>query len=143
MRRLSLLLSALVVLGCGGSDSQPLTLGPTDANVAGTYALTSSNGRPLPLVAFVTAEEEWDMASDQFIIGADGTWSETTNYIVTTLSTGATRTTASQSVGTYAIANAQINFTITQGAIQFTGSVSGTYLSVLFNGGHFIYQRST
>jgi len=140
MRRLSLLVSVLVVLGCG-SDSQPLTLGPTDSNVAGTYNLTSSNGRPLPLVAFVTADEEWDMTSDQFIIGADGTWTETTNYVVTTLATGATRTTASQSVGTYAIANAQINFIITQGAITFTGSVSGTFLSVLFNGGHFIYQK--
>ena len=140
MRRLSLLVSVLAVLGCG-SDSQSITLGPTDANVAGTYSLTSSNGRPLPVIAFVTVDEEWDMTSDQFVIGADNTWSETTNYIVTTLATGATRSTSSQSVGTYAIANAQINFTITQGSITFTGSVSGTYLSVLFNGGHFIYQR--
>jgi len=141
MRRFSLLLSALVLLACGGSDSAPLTLAPTDSNVAGTYNLTSSNGRPLPLVAFVTTDEEWDMLSDQFVINADGTWNETTNYAVTALATAATRDTSSQSVGTYAIANSQINFTITPGSVTFTGSVSGTYLSVLFNGGHFIYQK--
>jgi hypothetical protein len=141
MRRLSLLLSALVLLGCGGSDSEPLGLGPTDTNVAGSYALTSSNGRPLPVVAFVTSDEEWDMTSDTFVIAGDNTWNETTNYLVTSLSTGSTRTTSSQSVGTYSIANAQINFTITQGKQTFSGSVTGSYLSVLFNGGHFIYQK--
>jgi hypothetical protein len=140
MQRACLLLSAAVILGCS-SDSQTVTLGPTDTNIAGTYNLTASNGHSLPVIAFFTATEEWDMTSDQFVIGGDNTWSETTNYVVTAIATGATRTTSSQSTGTYAIANRQINFTITTGNVLFTGSVSGNTLSVLFNGGQFLYVR--
>src|SRR5690242_13024279 len=104
MRRASLLLSALVVLGCS-SDTDPQPLTPTDANIVGSYALTSSNGRTLPLTILVTADEAWDMTSDQFVIAADKTWIETTNYKITTLATGAQRTSATQASGTYAIAN--------------------------------------
>jgi hypothetical protein len=140
MRRLAVLFSALVAIGCGG-DTQSLTLPVTDANVAGNYLLTASNGRTLPIIAFVTADEEYDLTSDQFVIGADNTWGETTNYTVTSFSTGATRTTSSQSIGTYAIASGHINFTITDGNIAFTGSVTSNKLTVLFNGGQFVYQR--
>ena len=141
MRRLSLLLSALVVLGCG-SDSEPLTLAPTDANVVGSYTLTSSNGHAVPFPILLTADEEWDISSDQFVIAADNTWMETTNYRITTLASGAQRTSSTQASGTYAIASGQINFAmIVGGNTPFTGSVTGNTLSLLFNGGHFLYTR--
>jgi hypothetical protein len=142
MRRLSLLLSALVVLGCTSDNSDRLTLPITDTNVVGTYSLTSSNGRTLPFIVLLTSDEEWDITSDQFVIAADNTWSETTNYLITAVSTGATRTSSTQASGTYAIANGQINFTMTAGgSTPFTGSVTGNILSLLFNGGHFLYSK--
>ena len=141
MRRISLLLSALVVLGCS-NDSESLTLPTTDVNVVGTYSLTSSNGRSLPFTVLLTADEQWLITSDQFVIAGDNTWSETTNYLITTLSTGSTRTSSTQASGTYAISNGQINFTMTAGgSTPFTGSVTGNILSLLFNGGHFLYTR--
>ena len=141
MRRLSLLLSAVVAFGCS-SDSEPLTLSPTDANVVGTYSLTSSNGRSLPIPVLLTNDEEWDMTSDQFVIAADNTWVENTNYRVITLSTSATRTSSTQASGTYAVASGQINFIMTTGGnTPFTGSVTGNTLSLLFNGGRFVYSR--
>jgi hypothetical protein len=103
--------------------------------------MTAVNGHSLPVIGFFTADEEWDITSDQFVIGADATWTDTTNYLVTSLATGATRTTFSQSTGTYAIANGKINFTITMGNILFTGSVTGNTLSVLYSGGQFLYVR--
>jgi hypothetical protein len=140
MRRLSLLLSALAILGCS-SDKDQLTLPKTDADVVGSYSLTSSNGRSLPFIVLLTTDEEWDMTSDQFVILADNTWSETTNYQITT-STGAMRTSSTQAGGTYSIANGQINFTMTSGGTGgFTGSVTGNILSLLFNGGHFLYSK--
>ena len=141
MRRISLLLSALVVLGCS-SDKETLTLPTTDANVVGTYSLTSSNGRSLPFTVVLTAEEQWLITSDQFVIAGDNTWSETSNYLITTLATGATRTSSTQASGAYAISNGQINFTMTAGGTTpFTGSVTGNILSLLFNGGHFLYTK--
>ena len=85
MRRIALLLSALVVLGCSSDNSDELTLPLTDADVAGTYSLTSSNGRSLPFTVLLTADEQWIITSDQFVIASDNTWSETTNYLITAL----------------------------------------------------------
>jgi len=142
MRRAALLLSALVVLGCSSDNSDPLTLPLTDANVVGSYSLTSSNGRSLPFTVLLTADEQWVITSDQFVIASDNTWSETTNYLITALSTGGTRTSSTQASGGYAISNGQINFTMTAGgSTPFTGSVTGNVLSLLFNGGHFLYSK--
>ena len=144
MRRAALLLSALVVLGCSSdNNNNDLTLPLTDANVVGTYSLTSSNGRSLPFTVLLTADEQWVITSDQFVIAADNTWSETTNYLITALSTGGTRTSSTQASGGYAISSGQINFTMTAGgSTPFTGSVTGNVLSLLFNGGHFLYSKS-
>ena len=143
MRRAALLVSALVVLGCSSDNSDELTLPLTDADVAGTYSLTSSNGRSLPFTVLLTADEQWVITSDQFVIGADNTWSETTNYEITALSTGGTRTSSTQASGGYAISSGQIKFTMTAGGTtSFTGSVTGNILSLLFNGGHFLYSKS-
>ena len=143
MRRAALLVSALVVLGCSSDNSDPLTLPITDTNVVGNYALTSSNGRSLPYTVLLTADEQWVITSDQFVIAADNTWSETTNYLITALSTGGTRTSSTQASGGYAISSGQINFTMTtSGTKSFIGSVTGSILSLLFDGGHFLYSKS-
>jgi hypothetical protein len=143
MRRAALLVSALVVLGCSSDNSDPLTLPITDTNVVGNYALTSSNGRSLPYTVLLTADEQWVITSDQFVIAADNTWSETTNYLITALSTGGTRTSSTQASGGYAISSGQINFTMTTGGTKsFIGSVTGSILSLLFDGGHFLYSKS-
>jgi hypothetical protein len=104
--------------------------------------LTSSNGRSLPFIVLLSADEEWDITSDQFVIASDNTWAETTNYLITSLSTGGTRTSSTQASGTYAISKGQINFAMTAGGnTPFTGSVTGNILSLLFNGGHFLYSK--
>jgi len=141
MRRLSLLLSLLVAVGCAADVTDP-ALAPTDANVVGTFSLTSSNGRLLPIIARLTSDEEWDLTSDQFVIGADNTWTETTTYLITSFATAGTSTQFSTSSGTYAISNNTINFVMTVGGMAgFTGSVTGKTLSLLYNGGSFIYSR--
>jgi len=141
MRRLSLLLSVVALAGCM-RDSQPLTLEPTDADVTGTFSLTSSNGRSLPLIVRLTVDEQWDLVSDQFLISSDNTWKETTNYSIKTFATSALSTQQSVSSGTYTISNKQINFVMTVGGTTpFTGSVTGNNLAVLYNGGQFLYSR--
>ena len=141
MRRLSCLAVILALLGCGHDSEEP-TLAPTDANVTGSYALSTANGRLLPIIVSLTADAEWDLSADQFMIFADHTWTDTTTYAVKSFTSGAVTTQQTGASGTYAIANGQINFTMfTGGTGTFPGSVTGNTLSLLFNGGHFVYSR--
>ena len=141
MRRLSYLAAILALLGCGHDSEEP-TLAPTDANVAGSYALSTANGRLLPIIVSLTADAEWDLSADNFVISTDNTWTDTTTYAVKSFTAGTVTTQQTGATGTYAIANGQINFTmITGGTATFSGSVTGNTLSLLFNGGHFVYSR--
>jgi hypothetical protein len=133
--------SLVALLGCG-SDANEFMLAPTDANVVGTFNLTVSNGRVLPIIARLTVDEEWDMTSDQLVISANNTWTETSNYKVTTFQTGALSMQQTMSSGTYSIADSKINFVMTVGGTgTFIGSVTGNTLALVYNGGHFFYSR--
>jgi len=141
VRRIALMVS-LVALSACGADAVEFTLGPTDANVVGTFSLTNSNGRILPIVARLTSEEEWDMTADQLTLLADLTWTETSTYKVTTFQTGGISTQQTTASGTYSIVDSKINFVMTVGgSAMYTGSVTGNILSMIYNGGHFIYTR--
>jgi hypothetical protein len=141
MRRLSYLAVILALLGCEQNSAEP-TLAPTDANVVGSYALSTANGRLLPIVVSLTADEEWDLSADRFVISADNTWTDTTTYAVKSFASGSVTARQTGATGTYAIANGQINFIMTTGGTAtFPGSVTGNTLSLLFNGGHFVYSR--
>jgi hypothetical protein len=144
MRRLIIALAAIAALGCGADADSPLpTLPATSTDVVGDFQLRSANGNALPFVAFTTTTgEAWELASDKIIVSADGKWSETTLYVVHKLSDGTSTSKESVVSGTYAIANAQINFVMTQGGTDtFAGSVVGTELRVLYTGKLFIYVK--
>jgi hypothetical protein len=141
VRRIALVFWLVALSACGREATQ-FTLGPTDANVVGTFSLTNSNGRVLPLVARITADEEWDMTSDQLIIRADLTWSETSSYKVITFLTGGISAQQTTSSGTHAIVDSKINFVMTVGgSAMYTGSVSGNILTMIYNGAQFVYSR--
>ena len=141
MRRLSFLLAVVALVGCSEKSAE-LTLGPTDTDIVGNYALTRSNGRSLPIIARLTVEEQWDLTADRIVIAPDNTWIETTTYRVVSFTTGQVTTQESVSSGTYSVANGQINFVMkVGGSFTFTGSVTGNVLSLLYNGGHFQYSR--
>ena len=138
-----MLLVPVLVCACLSADD-PLSLNPTDANVTGSFALTSINGGLLPVVATVTSTQEFDLASDTVAIASDGTWSEISVYTVTALADGTHSTTVTTIAGTYTIAQQQINFVQTTGGgtVSFAGSVKGNVLTILFGGSQFLYSRS-
>ena len=76
------------LIGCSNSSEPNLTLPATSPDVIGTFALTNSDGVAPPFIAFTTATEQWRLQSDALVIAPDGTWSETTNYLVFQLSDG-------------------------------------------------------
>ncbi|MEP6492299.1 MAG: hypothetical protein ABJF01_06460 [bacterium] len=141
MRRLPFVLLLAALMSCDRSVA-PLTLNPTDTAVAGSYSLAQVNGHALPFAAFVTGTDEWDLTADIMVLTADGGWSETTKYNVVSLSTNNVTPQQTETSGAYTIGNGVITFTrIAGGALTFTGSVTGNNLSLLFNGGQFVYSR--
>ena len=145
MRALFCLFAAAVVAGCGGSTEPTvdLSLAPTSADVVGAFNLISANGAAPPLPAFVTATANWTLVADTVAIAADKTWTEATNYLVQSLIDASTTTQSSLVSGTYAIANGQINFTMTQGgSANFIGSVTANTLTLIYSGTRFIYTKT-
>ena len=139
-----MLLVPILVGACLSTEDSSLTLDPTDANVAGAFALSTINGGPLPVIATVTSTQEFDLASDTMSIGSDGTWSEISVYTVTLLADGTKSTMVTTIGGTYTIAQQQINFVQTTGggSVSFAGSVRSSRLTIVFAGSQFIYNRS-
>src|SRR5690242_4053940 len=141
MRRLPLLLLAAGLLGCQAAADE-FVLGPTDPNVSRTFALTTLNGGPLPVVARLSTTERWDLSADTLRISGDSTWTETSFYNVTALTDGSITQTQSIASGVYAIADKQINFTMkVGGTATFIGAVQGGTLTLVFNDAHFVYLR--
>jgi len=144
MHRLLVLCAALVLGACNSLDApdQNITLPPTDADVAGTFILTSANGNVPPYTAGGNNLEVWTLMNDRIVIHGDQTWADTTNYSVQRQSDGAAHDSSTATSGTYAITDGRINFKMTQGGgAVFVGSVVGNDLSVNFNGALFHYQR--
>jgi hypothetical protein len=145
MRVLYGLLLATVVAACGGSTEPTLdtSLKPTSTNVAGSFNLVSANGTAPPFAAFTTSAANWALVSDTIVVTTNNTWSEATKYFVTSLLDNSTTTQFTLVSGTYVIANARINFTMTQGgSVTFPGSVTGDTLTLIFTGKRFIYTRN-
>ncbi len=144
MRRIAVLLVPMLVVACLSADDS-LSLDPTDANVSGSFALSTINGNALPVIATVTATQQFDLTSDTVSIASDGTWVETSVYSVTLLADNSKTSLVTTIGGTYTIANQQINFVQTAGggSVAFAGSVRGNRLTILFGGSQFLYNRST
>ena len=146
MRRSCLIVAActavVALAACNNDNSPQFTLPTTDADVAGTFNLTSANGRALPYTAAVNGNQQLDVTADEIVIAANNTWVDTTHYVLTDLLSGTAAPDSGASAGTYTIANGQIQFVMTMGGTSiFSGAVTGSKLTVLFNGQPFIYSR--
>ena len=147
MRRLPFVVAACAAIvsiaACTNTDHPPeFTLPTTDADVAGTFNLTSANGRSLPYTAGLSANQELDVVGDQIVIASNNTWVDTVQYVVTDLVSGAATQTAEGTAGTYTVADGKIQFVMTSGGTSiFAGAVTGNTLTVLFNGQPFVYTR--
>jgi len=142
MRRFVVALFATLVVSCGVDTNDGLSLAPTSTDVVGNYFMRTANGQELPYTAFFTATEQWQLQRDQIQIANDGTWKETTSYLVFLRSDGSATAKETVVSGTYSIANNQINFIMTAGGTDtFAGSVNGTQLTLLYGGKIFLYVR--
>jgi hypothetical protein len=112
----------IALLGACGSDST----GPSNANVAGTYSLSTVDGSSLPFTVPNTGDNTEIVQSATITLTSDSTYSAvasgTENGESTTIITDA---------GSYSVSGSQVTFTssVIQGG-NYTGTVSGSTLTV-------------
>ena len=132
MRRfLALAIVALApLLGAGcGSDS---IADPRQA-VAGSYALTSFDGKQLP-ATIVAGDPQVDVVSDELILTSTGSFTENTTLRV--IEGGVTSTEAFADLGTYTVSGSTLTFRFSSDNSTGTATVVGDGLSITSSDGH-------
>jgi hypothetical protein len=124
--RIAIAAAAIALLGACGSDST----GPNNANVAGTYALSTVDGANLPYTVPNTGDNAEVVQSATITLTSDSTYTAVANgtengdpsVIIT-------------DAGNYSVSGSQVTFTSTiiQGG-NYTGTVSGSTLTVTIIG---------
>ena len=109
MRKVFAVALCAAVVACGGDSATA-----TSAGIAGTYTLATVNGGPLPFT-FQAAEPKLELLSDQLILTAAGTFTESTVVRVTDEGVVTTRT--FPDAGTYIVDAGLASLTFGDGSI--------------------------
>jgi hypothetical protein len=139
LRRIFLTLAASVPLLAACSDAPT---GP-DPRAAGSYALLSINGQPLPMRVGVAGPSSTDIVGGMMTINADATYSlrldvQTTVYQTT--QPGHVSTAPIWSFGSYTRRGSASRFLDTERDLVATGTVSGTEVVFIFTDGLTTYR---
>lgn len=134
MRRLLSLALALTIVGCGGDDS---TTEPTNSSIAGTWALQTINGAPLPFT-LATVPAKIELVSATAVINANGTWTSS-SQTRTTINGQATTTTENDN-GTYTISGSTIALRSSDGTVE-SGTISGSTFTQVESGFTFVFKK--
>lgn len=124
--RVAIAAAAVALLGACGSDST----GPHNANVTGTYALSTVDGASLPFTVPNTGDNTVIVQSAAIMLNDDSTYSA-----VASGTENGEPTSIITDEGNYSVSGSQVTFTSTviQGG-HYTGNVSGTTLTVTIIG---------
>ena len=135
MRRIlvSVFTAATVLLSACGSDS---TTAPTPTSIAGTWNLTTVNGAALPFV--LQASPKIEILSDQIVILANGSFTQSTQARLTNGTTITTQTIPDG--GTYSLNGTAATFTFTDGGSE-TATVSGNSMTIAETGLSLVYNK--
>ena len=136
MRRflvMTFVLATTVLAGCGSDGSTA----PTQASMAGVWNLSTINGSPLPFVLQASAPKI-EILSDQLVVTASGTFTEST--VARFTDGGTVSTTTIPDAGTYTINGTAAVFTFSDGS-SGTGTISGNTFTVGSAGFSQVYTK--
>ena len=119
----------LAALACG-SDAPS---GPTNANAAGTWALQTVNGIPLPYLYVQNGPDKGEVMADLLILTSAGTFTEKTTLRRTV--NGQVTTEPQSDVGTFVISGNTVTFFFTIGGGSGVATLSGDSMTIPGDGG--------
>jgi len=131
MNRRFFILSALILASACGSDSGT---GPAPvSSVAGTWKLTSVDGKPLPFVYDPgnpsLENPKLELIAKQYVITTAGTY--TSSYTLRgTEADGTVTTTTNNDAGTYTLSGNTVQFTSTTDASVTFGEATSTTITI-------------
>jgi len=136
MRRIlvSVFTAATVLLSACGSDS---STNPTPTSIAGTYNLSTVNGAALPYI-LQAANPKVEIISDQIVIAANGTFTQSTSARITQGTTISTSTIPDN--GTYSLNGTAATFIFSDGSTG-TATVSNNTLTIAETGISLVYTK--
>lgn len=136
MRRILVMTFAFataLLAGCGSDASTA----PTQASLAGVWNLSTINGSPLPYVLQASGPKI-ELLSDQIVVSANGTFSEST--VARATDGGTVSTTTIPDAGTYTLNGTAATFTFSDGS-SGTATVSGNTFTVAAGGYSQVYKK--
>ena len=120
----ALAVAATLASACGsGTATQPVV-----ASVAGTWVLTSVNGKPLPYV-YVASDPKLELISRQYVITSAGTFTTAFTLRGTELD-GTVHTTTTSDAGTETLANNTVSFVYNSDGSIVTAHVSANTMTI-------------
>lgn len=132
----ALTVAVVAAIACGGSGG-PTT--PTPASVAGTWNLQSVNGQGLPYILVQSGANKVEWTADQLLVGAGGTFTQTSTFRVTTNGQVATQTAGD--AGTYTLTGTNVTFVFASDGSSGAGTLSGKTLTVSETGLSLVYEK--
>lgn len=138
MRKSLVGLALLAVIGSAAACSDITGLGI--GSVTGDYQLRTFNGQPLPAFMGSSAFSNDELIAEVFTIDADGTYVDT-YQIRSTNSSGIQTTQTYQDFGVWDRNNTAFQFRDSRTGGIFTGSLSGSTLTITQLGDVYVYSR--
>ena len=122
---IALVVSSTLLFACGSDRATS----PTVVSVAGTWNLTSVNGKPLPFI-FQAADPKLELLAKQFVISDAGTFTYSFS-VKATDDDGTVTTTRRSDTGTNTLADNVVTFRYASDGTTVTASVTGGTMTIL------------
>ena len=121
---LALAVAVTLMSACGGGAATE----PVVTSVAGTWTLTTIDGKALPYV-YVASDPKLELISRQYVITASGTFTTSFTLRGTELD-GTVHTTTTSDAGTYALASNTVSFVYKSDGSIVTARVTATTMTI-------------
>jgi len=130
---------ASIVLVLSAAACSDLATGLGYGNVTGTYNLQTFNGSSLPALFDQNSFQERDLVAETFTIYSDGTYTD--DYRMRTSDRNGTSDLNYHDAGTYQQNNSALQFRNSSTGDVFTGSITGSTLTITQFGDVYVFSR--
>jgi hypothetical protein len=124
----------VLLIACGDSPTDP-----TAASLAGTWTLQTVNGAAVPFTLVGSGANRTDLTKGSVALSSTGGYTQSVELVTYTSGQPATNTLAD--AGTFTIDGSTITFTSSNGGAAQAATVSGSSMTLAFQGTSVVYVK--